>query len=408
MEKFSMNTKKNKSGVLVGITGGIAAFKLAEVVSALVKKGIDVQVIMTENATQFIGEETFSALTGKRVYKDLFSSFSEGRILHVEFSGNYKIFLIAPATANIIGKIAHGIADDFITTTCLGFSPDNVVIAPAMNTRMYENPMVQENIRKLKDKGYKFIEPESGILACKEEGKGRLADWKVIVDYVEQLLEETKDYKGKKVLVSAGPTRESIDPVRFITNRSSGKMGYAIAKRARDRGADVILVSGPTSIEPPYGIDVIWVESAVDMYNEIVNQVTDVDIFISAAAVSDFRPADYVDKKIKKEAKDEVVLRLIRNPDILKEVSMKKKKEQIFVGFSAETHDLLENAKKKMNEKNLDLIVANKIGKKGSGFEADTNKISIIDREGNITVYPLLTKDKVADIILSKALEVIS
>ncbi|HID15368.1 MAG TPA: bifunctional phosphopantothenoylcysteine decarboxylase/phosphopantothenate--cysteine ligase CoaBC, partial [Candidatus Atribacteria bacterium] len=279
---------------------------------------------------------------------------------------------------------------------------------PAMNTRMYENPMVQENIRKLKDKGYKFIEPESGILACKEEGKGRLADWKVIVDYVEQLLEETKDYKGKKVLVSAGPTRESIDPVRFITNRSSGKMGYAIAKRARDRGADVILVSGPTSIEPPYGIDVIWVESAMDMYNEIVNQVTDVDIFISAAAASDFRPADYVDKKIKKEAKDEVVLRLIRNPDILKEVSMKKKKEQIFVGFSAETHDLLENAKKKMDEKNLDLIVANKIGKKGSGFEADTNKISIIDREGNITVYPLLTKDKVADIILSKALEVIS
>ncbi len=397
----------SKSKVLIGITGSIAAFKMAEVVSTLVKDGFDVQVLMTEAATSFVGEDTFSALTEKRVYKDLFSPFDQGRILHVEFSREYDLFLIAPATANILGKIAHGIADDFITTTLLGFSPPQVIFAPAMNTRMYENPIVQENIEKLKKMGYRFIEPDEGVLACKEVGRGRLAPWEEIVNFVKELLVRKEDFKGKKILITAGPTRESIDPVRFITNHSSGKMGYRLAEVARDRGAEVFLVTGPTHLIPPSGVEVIKVESAVDMYNAVMERFSDIDIFISAAAVADFRPKKYVKAKIKKEDKDTVYIELVRNPDILKEVSFKKRGDQIVVGFAAETEDLIRNAKRKMEEKNLDLIVANKVGEPDSGFEVETNRVTLIHRDGSMKEYPLLSKMEVADIILSHILKIV-
>ncbi len=395
-----MNSK-NKKRVLIGITGSIAAFKIAEVVSALVKEGIDVQVIMTEAAAFFVGSDTFSALTEKRVYTKLFSPLDEGKILHVELSREHDLFLIAPATANIIGKVAHGIADDLLTTTCLGFSPSQVVFAPAMNTRMYENPIVQKNIRKLKELGYRFIEPEEGVLACKEVGKGRLAPWEEIVRFVKSILFREEDFKGKKILITAGPTREPIDPVRFITNRSSGKMGYKLAEAARDRGAEVTLVSGPTTLSFPYGVRVIRVERALEMYEVVLKEFPRADIFISAAAVSDFRPKEYVSSKIKKENRDVLSIELTRNPDILKEVAQRKKNGQIVVGFAAETEELIKNAIKKIKEKEIDLIVANRIGEKDSGFESDTNKVTIIDKTGKINDYPLLPKDEVAELILS-------
>ncbi len=392
---------KSKGKVLVGITGSIAAFKVAEVVSALTKEGIDTQVVMTKSATFFVGKDTFSSLTGKRVYTELFSPLDAGKIPHVELSREYDLLLIAPATADIIGKISHGIADDFLTTTFLGFSPRKVVIAPAMNTRMYENPFVQENIKILKAKGYRFIEPEEGLLACKEVGRGRLAPWEDIVKYVKSLLLKRDDLKDKKVLVTAGPTRESIDPVRFITNRSSGKMGYKLAEVARDMSADVVLISGPTYLDPPFGVDFIRVESAEEMFNAVMERISQVDIFISAAAVSDFRPKEYTSSKIKKDKENGMIIELVRNPDILKEVSKKKRKGQIIVGFAAETDDLIKNAEKKIKEKKLDLIVANKVGEVGSGFESDTNKVIIIENSGKITKYPTLPKIEVAEIILS-------
>ena len=397
-----MSLKNNfEKKVLIGITGSIAAFKMAEVVSTLVKKKINVQVVMTEAAMHFIGRETFSALTGKKVYSELFSPFDAGKIVHVDLSKDYDIFLIAPASADIISKIAHGIADDMLTTTVLGFLPENVIIAPAMNTRMYENPIIQQNIEKLKHLGYKFIEPSEGVLACREVGKGRLAPWEEIVKYVEYLLNKKNDFKGKKILITAGPTREPIDPVRFITNYSSGKMGYRLAEIARGRGADVTLVTGPTCLTPPYGVNVVHVERAIEMYNSVMSEIDKADIFISAAAVVDFKPKDYRESKIKKEKEGNMVIEFERNPDILKEVSIQKKPWQIVVGFAAETDSLLQNAKKKIEEKNLNLIVANKIGEKGSGFGGDTNKVTIIEKNGKFYEYPLLTKYEVADVILS-------
>ncbi len=398
---------RSRGRVLIGITGSIAAFKIAEVTSALVKSGIDVQVIMTASAVHFIGGDTFSVLTGKRVYKDLFSPFDEGKIVHVELSREYDLFLIAPASANTISKIANGIADNLLTTTCLGFSPNNVIFAPAMNTRMYENPIIQENIKKLKKLGYRFIEPDSGILACREVGKGRLASWEEIVEYIKTLLYKSKDFMGKKALITAGPTREPIDPVRFITNHSSGKMGYAIARALRDRGADVVLITGPTHLIPPGGMKVLQVETAIEMHRAVMDMVKDVDIFISAAAVSDFRPRDFSKEKIKKGESSDLLIHLKKNPDILKEVSRIKKSDQIIVGFAAETEDLFENAKKKIEEKQLDFIVANKIGDKGAGFEVDTNRVTIIEKDGNLYRYPLLPKDEVAHIILTHILKIL-
>ena len=398
---------RSRGRVLIGITGSIAAFKIAEVTSALVKSGIDVQVIMTASAAHFIGGDTFSVLTGKRVYKDLFSPFDEGKIVHVELSREYDLFLIAPASANTISKIANGIADNLLTTTCLGFPPNNVIFAPAMNTRMYENPIIQENMKKLKKLGYRFIEPDSGILACREVGKGRLASWEEIVEYIKTLLYKSKDFMGKKALITAGPTREPIDPVRFITNHSSGKMGYAIARALRDRGADVVLITGPTHLIPPGDIKVLQVETAIEMHRAVMDMVKDVDIFISAAAVSDFRPRDFLKEKIKKGESSDLLIHLKKNPDILKEVSRIKKSDQIIVGFAAETEDLFENAKKKIEEKQLDFIVANKIGDKGAGFEVDTNRITIIEKDGNLYRYPLLPKDEVAHIILTHILKIL-
>ena len=327
-----------------------------------------------------------------------------GKLPHIELSRVNKLFLIAPATANIIGKMANGIADDLLTTTFLGFPPEKVIIAPAMNSRMYDNPIVQENIKRLANQGYKFIEPESGFLACREEGKGRLASVSKIVEVIESMLLDKQDLVGKKILITAGPTKEPIDDVRFISNHSTGKMGYALAKMARNRGAVVFLVSGPTMLEPPSGVNIFYTDTAMSMYRKVKELFIDSDIFISAAAVSDFRPEEFINGKIKKENKNTLTLNLVRNIDILKEMG-REKGEKIVVGFAAESDHLMENSKRKIKEKNLDLIIANPINEKGAGFGEDTNKIKIIDKNGNISDYPLLSKEKVADVIFDKISE---
>ena len=317
---------------------------------------------------------------------------------HISVANWADVFLVCPATANIIGKVASGIADDFLSTTIMATKAP-VIFATAMNNNMYENPILQDNINKLKSYGYKFIEPDEGFLACGTVGKGRLADFDTIIDTVEYYAYNNKDLEGKKVLVTAGPTLEKIDPVRYITNHSSGKMGYAIAKIARLRGADVTLVSGPVNLKAFSGIKVINVESAQEMHDAVLENAENSDIIIKAAAVADYRPAQFSENKIKKDGK--LSVELCQNPDILKELGTKKK-DKILVGFCMETADLLENAKKKLESKNLDFIVANDLTNQGAGFKGDTNIVTIIEKSGNITSYDIMSKEEVADIILDK------
>ena len=310
------------------------------------------------------------------------------------------MFLVAPATANIIGKIANGIADDMLTTTIMATNA-KIVIAPAMNTNMYKNKILQKNIKTLKDLGYHFIDPDSGRLACGDIGEGKLANTDKIVDEVVKILYKENDLEGKKILITAGPTRESIDPMRYITNRSTGKMGYNIAIEAIKRGAKVTLISGPTNLEVPKGLHkFIQIESAKQMYDEVITNLDDNDVIIKSAAVADYKPANYYDKKIKK-SDDDLYLKLERNKDIAKEIG-KLKKDKILVGFAAETDDIIENAKSKVIKKNMDFIVANDLTKEGAGFSVDTNIVKIIDKEGDITDYPIMKKEEVANIILDK------
>ena len=391
---------KNKT-VVLGVSGGIAVYKACDVVSRLKKLNANVHVIMTKSAAEFVTPLTFQSLSQNYVVSDMFEEPKTWDVEHISLAKKADVFLIAPATANVIGKIANGICDDMLTTTVMA-TTGKVLIAPAMNTNMYKNPILQRNINTLKELGYNFVNPESGRLACGDVGEGKLASPEIIVNAVVDLLNNNnKDLQGKKIMITAGPTVESIDPVRYITNRSTGKMGYAIAKMAADRGADVTLVTGPTSITPPSNIKkLIKIQSAEDMYNAIIDNFDENQVIIKSAAVADYKPKTYSNKKIKK-SNDDLIIELDRNKDIAYELG-KIKKDKILVGFAAETNDLIENAKTKVKKKNLDFIVANDLTEEGAGFGTDTNIVKIIDKEGNIDKYPQMKKDEVANVILDK------
>lgn len=383
--------------VVIGVTGSIAAYKMADVASALVKMNADVHVLMTENACNFINPITFETLTSNKCIVDTFDRNFEFDVKHISLARKADIFIVAPASANIIGKIANGIADDMLSTTIMAADCKRI-IAPAMNTHMYRNPIVQKNIATLKSLGYEFVSPSSGRLACGDIGEGKLADVNTIVDYIVRGVAK-KDMEGKKLIVTAGPTQEAIDPVRFITNHSTGKMGYAIAERAALRGADVTLVSGPVSLNPPSGVKVVNIKSAEDMFNAVTSEYETADIVIKAAAVADYRPAKVSGEKIKKESGMNVI-ELERTKDILQYLGEHKKEGQILCGFSMETENLMENSVKKLHKKNADMIIANSIKKDGAGFGTDTNVITIIT-ENDAVAYPIMTKYEAADEILN-------
>ena len=386
--------------VVLGVSGGIAVYKACDVVSRLRKLGINTHVIMTKSATEFVTPLTFQSLSQNYVVCDMFEEPKTWDVEHISLAKKADVFLIAPATANVIGKIANGIADDMLTTTVMA-TKAKVLIAPAMNTNMYENPIVQRNISTLKELGYEFIEPESGRLACGDTGKGKLSSPETIVDEVVNLLSKEQDLKGNSIIITAGPTVESIDPMRYITNRSTGKMGYSIAQEAISRGADVTLISGPTKLTPPKKLKkLVMVESAQDMYEAVLENLDENQVIIKSAAVADYKPKHYSNKKIKK-SDDDLIIDLDRNKDIAYEIG-KIKNGKILVGFAAETNDLIANAKGKIQKKNLDFIVANDLTKEGAGFGVDTNIVKIIDKEGAITEYPKMKKEEVANIILDK------
>lgn len=389
---------KGKTAV-VGVCGGIAAYKVVEVVSRLIKLGAEVEVIMTENAARFVAPLTFQSISHRPVITDMFAEPEYWDIQHISLAKKADIMVIAPATANIIGKIAGGIADDMLSTTVTATKAP-VLFVPAMNSSMYENPIVQKNIKELKALGYLFMEPDTGRLAEGTSGKGRLPEPPQIADEICRILTVEKDMEGLKVLVTAGPTREPIDPVRYISNRSSGKMGYAVAQAAADRGACVKLVSGPVSISSPYNVETINVLTAAEMHAEVMKSYRDFDIIIMVAAVADYKSAEISDIKIKKKD-GEMHLRLEKNPDILRELG-EIKGNRLLIGTCAETNDLLENANKKLQEKNLDMIVANDVTMEGAGFETETNIIKIIKRDGKIRELPIMSKLACAHEILNE------
>lgn len=389
---------KGKS-VVVGVCGGIAAYKVVEVVSRLKKLGADVDVIMTANAQKFVTPLTFRSLSHRPVITDMFGEPEYWDIKHISLAKKADLFIIAPATANIIGKLASGIADDMLSTTVVAAKAP-VLIVPAMNHDMYASTIVQQNINKLKELGYIFMEPDTGVMAEGSSGKGRLPEPAAIVNMAVGLLKPVHDLKGLRLLVTAGPTRENIDPVRYISNYSSGKMGYAVAQAAADRGADVVLVSGPVSIGAPDGVRLISVNTAVEMRDAVIKEFYDCDAVVMAAAVADYRAAEVSDLKIKKND-DELVIRLEKNPDILRELGSIKG-DRILAGFCAETDHLVENALKKVETKNLDMIVANDVTMEGAGFGTDTNIIKIIKRDGSVTDLPLMSKLAAAHRVLDE------
>jgi phosphopantothenoylcysteine decarboxylase/phosphopantothenate--cysteine ligase len=384
---------KKKGNVVVGVSGGIAAYKSVELVRLLDFDGFSVQVIMTRGAAEFVTPLTFQTLSGHPVAIDLFSLTQESEIGHINLADQADLLVIAPATANIIGKMAAGIADDLLTTVVMA-TRSKVLIVPSMNVHMYENPLLQENIHKLKGLGYYFMEPAEGDLACGYEGKGRLPEPRDIVVEIQGLLKK-KDLESERLLITAGPSREALDPVRYLSNRSSGKMGYALARVGARRGAEVTLISGPTSLAPPSGIRLIRVVTAGEMRKAVLDEFHDATSVLMAAAVADYRPERFSDKKIKRgEAPAEI--KLMPNPDILREIG-KKKNGKVLIGFAAETEDLINNAEKKLRQKNLDLIVANNVSEEGSGFDGDTNRATILGRMGGVHSLPLMSKDELAD-----------
>lgn len=389
--------------VVIGVTGGIAVYKALDVISALRKKDIEVHVIMTESASKFVNPLTFQSISQNMVVTDMFAEPKAWEIQHISLAQKADLMLVAPATANIIGKISNGIADDMLSTTIMA-TKAKVLIAPAMNTNMYENKIVQNNISKLKDFGYKFIEPASGRLACGDVGIGKLADVNTIVERVlEELEEKEQDLLGKKVLISAGPTIAPIDPVRYITNRSTGKMGYAIAQEARERGAEVVLVSGPTNLNPPKDVKIINIKTNEEMKNEIFDNFEWADIVIKSAAVADYKPKEYSEEKIKKGDGD-LNLCLTRDNDILKSLG-EIKTHQILVGFAAESNNVLENANKKLKNKNLDFIVANDITSSDTGFGSEDNKVVILSKNDEKLELEKMSKKEVASNIFDMILE---
>jgi phosphopantothenoylcysteine decarboxylase/phosphopantothenate--cysteine ligase len=385
--------------IVLGITGSIAAYKAAEIASQLTQVGAKVNVIMTKEAMQFISPVTLRAITGRPIATEMFDTASQLSIGHVSLAESADIIVIAPATANIIAKLAAGIADDMLCCTVLAARAP-VIIAPAMETNMYNNPVTQDNLSKLKARNFMIIGPATGWLASGKEGLGRLADINDVIEGISQVLERSGDLAGRHIVVTAGGTREPIDPVRYISNRSSGKMGYALAEAARDRGANVTLVTAPTSLPEPAGVDVVKVRTAQEMYRAVKEVATKADALVMAAAVSDYRPVKVAKDKIKKAGAG-ITLELECTPDILGSI----KGNFIKAGFAAESSNLMENAKLKLEQKGLDLIVANDITASDSGFDTDTNRVTIIDREGKVDRLPLLTKREVAERVLDRVVE---
>lgn len=385
--------------VVLGVTGGIAAYKAADLASRLAKEGAEVYAVLTQNATEFITPLTFETLTGHRAITDTFDRNFEWKVSHISLAKKADVLLIAPCTANVMAKLAHGLADDMLTTTTLAMRCPKL-IAPAMNTAMYENPVTQRNLEILRQDGFAIIEPAEGILACKDSGKGKLAPVDTLYDAVMQAVAFDKDLTGVRILVTAGPTQEPIDPVRYITNHSSGKMGYAVAQAAARRGAEVTLISGPCSLPVPYGVNFCPISSADEMFEQVKSHFERQDIVIKAAAVGDYRPAEAADEKIKKSG-DAMTLALVKNPDILRYIGAHKHPGQILCGFSMETQNLVENSTKKLREKNCDMIVANNLRQKGAGFSVDTNIATVITAEG-VQEYGVMTKDALAHAILDR------
>ena len=386
--------------IVLGVTGSIAAYKIASLASMLMKKQADVTVIMTKNATNFINPITFESLTGNRCLVDTFDRNFEFQVEHVSLAKQTDVFLVAPASANVIAKAAHGIADDMLTTTLLACQCPKI-FAPAMNTRMYENPIVQDNISILKDYGMEVVTPASGYLACGDTGEGKMPEPEALFEAVLRAL-TPKDFAGKKVLVTAGPTQEKLDPVRYISNHSTGKMGYAIAAAAVRRGADVTLVSGKVGLTPPAGVRVVPVVSAADMAQAVKAAASEQDIIIKAAAVADYRLRVTADEKLKKQD-DDLSVELERTEDILAWLGAHRREGQILCGFSMETEHLLENSRAKLEKKKIDMMVANNLRQEGAGFGTDTNVVTLLTKEGTEEL-PLLSKEEVADRLLDRLL----
>lgn len=391
----------NGKHIVLGVTGSIAAYKIASLASMLVKKQADVKVIMTQNATNFINPITFESLTGNKCLVNTFDRNFEFQVEHVSLAKQADVFLVAPASANVIAKAAHGIADDMLTTTLLACQCPKI-FAPAMNTRMYQNPIVQDNIRTLLRYGMEVIDPASGYLACGDIGEGKMPEPEVLYEAVLRAL-APKDLAGKKVLVTAGPTQEKMDPVRYISNHSTGKMGYAIAAVAARRGADVTLVSGKVELAPPMGVHAVQVVSAADMAQAVKAAAPEQDIIVKAAAVADYRPRVTADEKIKKKDA-ELSVELERTEDILAWLGANRREGQILCGFSMETEHLLENSRAKLEKKKIDMIVANHLRQEGAGFGTDTNVVTLLTKEGTEEL-PLLTKEEVADRLLDRLLD---
>ena len=397
-QRLASNNMLNDKKVVLGVTGGIAAYKAVEIASRLRKAGAEVHVIMTKEAQEFVTELTFREITGQPVTTNMWGKVTHWNVEHIALARMADMVLLAPATANTLAKAAAGIADDMLTTTLLATKAP-VFFAPAMNSNMYENPITQENIQKLRMRGWRMIAPASGHLACGIDGVGRLPEPVDIVTTLEEQLTRQYTLRGKRVLVTAAGTIEPIDPVRYIGNRSSGKMGYAIAAEAQKRGAKVLLISGPSALSAPEGVDIQRIETAAQMRAAVLAAYKDVDIVIKAAAVADYRAREIAENKIKKND-ETLTLVLEKNPDILLELGSLKRDGQILVGFAAETQNLLQFAKQKLEKKNLDFIVANDVTKPQAGFNADTNLIKILSRDGQVESFPLLSKQKLAGIIL--------
>ena len=389
--------------VLLGVTGSIAAYKIANLASALKKLHADVHVLMTKNATNFINPITFESLTGNKCLVETFDRNFQFQVEHVSIAKKADVVMLAPASANVIGKIAHGIADDMLTTTIMACKCP-VYISPAMNTNMYENPIVQDNMKILEKYGYHIITPASGYLACGDTGAGKMPEPETLLQYILQEIAFDKDLKGKKILITAGPTQEKIDPVRYITNHSSGKMGYALAKRAAMRGAEVTLVSGQVSIAPPPFVKVVSITSAKDMFDAVTAVSDEQDIIIKAAAVADYRPAVVSDEKMKKKDGD-LSIELERTDDILKYLGEHKREGQFLCGFSMETQNMIENSRVKLEKKNLDMIAANNLKVEGAGFKTDTNILTLITKNEEVSL-DMMSKEDAAGVILDKIITI--
>ena len=396
-----MSSEMKKPCVVLGVTGGIAVYKACELLRLLQKRGIDVFVVMTQNACRFVAPLTFETLSGHPVAVDTFGRPQTWEVEHIALAKRADLFLIAPATANIMGKMACGIADDMLTTTIMACKCKKIV-APAMNTNMFENPIVQDNLKVLEHYNYEVISPAVGYLACGDTGAGKMPEPELLLEYILREIAREKDMKGLHVLVTAGPTQESVDPVRYITNHSTGKMGYAIAKVCMQRGADVTLVTGPTSIEKPHFVNVVPITTAREMFEEVTGRAEEQDIIIKAAAVADYRPRYVSDEKVKKKD-DDLALEMERTDDILAYLGAHKTKDQFLCGFSMETENMLENSRKKLKKKNLDMIIANSLKMEGAGFGGNTNVVTVITEDFEKELGKL-TKEETADRILDQIL----